>query len=88
MEDETWPVTGMEENWVVRLHADDVNTAQSIVYALHRIISLPIGDAWKRMTEMQECGSADVAVFDNHMEAENLAERFLVFGVRATVGQD
>jgi hypothetical protein len=39
------------------------------------------------MAEVQECGSADVAWFNNHMEAEHLAARFLVFGVLATVGQ-
>jgi hypothetical protein len=77
----------MDETWVVRVHYDDVNTAQSMAYGLHRIIGLPIRDAWKRMAEVQECGSADVGWFDNHMEAEHLVARFLVFGLHATVGQ-
>jgi ATP-dependent Clp protease adapter protein ClpS len=88
MEREDWPVTAMDsENWVVRLHGDYVNTAHSIVYALHRITDVPIEEARRRMTEIEERGTTDVAAFGNHMEAENLVEQFLVFGVAASVVQ-
>lgn len=86
VDDDTWPITAMDdEKWVVRLHSDDVVTAHSIVYALHRIMDMPVEEAWKRMSEWQQRGTADVISFTNHMEAENLVERFLVFGVQAEV---
>jgi ATP-dependent Clp protease adapter protein ClpS len=89
LNDEEWPISAMEddEKWVVRLHSDDIATAHSIVYALHRIMGMPVEEAWKRMAEWQRSGTADVTSFRNHMEAENLVERFLVFGVQAAVVQ-
>ncbi len=74
--------------WVVRVENDDVNSTHSMVYALHRLTGLPVGDAWKRMTEINECGSADIGRFDGREDAERLAVRCLVFGLHATVGPE
>lgn len=71
--------------WVVLIHNDNVNSFDGVIYALHRIVGLAVGDALHSTMFVHERGTAEVGRFAELADAELLTARLQVFGLHATL---
>jgi ATP-dependent Clp protease adaptor protein ClpS len=73
--------------WAVFVHDDNVNSMDGVVYALHRIAGIAVGDAVNLTLFVMERGDVEVGRFPELADAELLTARLQVFGLHATLAE-
>lgn len=74
-----------EQPWLVVVHNDDVHTFADVAYVMREVYGLPPGRGWALAAEVHERGETDLTWCAGREQAEELAGRIQLFGLRATV---
>ncbi|MDQ0376916.1 ATP-dependent Clp protease adaptor ClpS [Amycolatopsis thermophila] len=74
-----------ERAWAVVVHDDHVNSFQSVVYALHSTVGLPVERGLEFAGVVHHEGLAELTRFASREQAERLVAELQVLGLHATV---
>ncbi|OXM61466.1 MULTISPECIES: ATP-dependent Clp protease adaptor ClpS [Amycolatopsis] len=74
-----------EREWAVVVHNDHVNSYQSVVYALHGTLGMPVERGMEFAGVVHHQGIAELTRFASRDQAEALVAELQVLGLHATL---
>ncbi len=74
-----------ERAWEVRLHDDDINTIEGVVYVLREVLGFPIEGGVRAATDVDKHGSVVLGRYESQDQAESLVARLQIFGLVASM---